>query len=296
MSVEEASRDGAESRRRGGVLSARTRRWLWFALAVAVIAFALFPIYWMIVTSLLPSSIVLSRHPPLLPPLDHVSFAAFVEVFRRRPVLTWLLNSALVVAGSTVASLVISALAGYSLSRFQTPAQKLAGAALLLTKMLPGSLIVVPFFVMFTTAHLIDTRAALIVANVSVGVPFATWMMKGFFDTLPRELEQAAAIDGCTPLQALWFVILPLARPGLAACGIYLAIVAWSEFVFARTLVTRSELWTVTVGLQSFVGEYLVDWPALMAAGVVSLAPMLVLFLLLEPFLVSGLTSGAVKQ
>jgi multiple sugar transport system permease protein len=272
------------------------QRWLWFALATATVALVLFPVYWMVVTSLLPSSVVLSRNPPLLPPLDKVSFAAFVEVFARRPVLTWIWNSALVVAGSTALSLVISALAGYSLSRFHTPAQKFAGAALLLTKMLPGSLIVIPFFVMFTTAHLIDTRWGLIVANVAVGVPFATWMMKGFFDTLPRELEQAAAIDGCTPMMALWHVILPLARPGLAACGIYLAIVAWSEFVFARTLVTKADLWTVTVGLQSFVGEYLVDWPALMAAGVVSLAPMFVLFLLLEPFLVSGLTSGAVKQ
>lgn len=277
-------------------MSTRVQRWLWFALAAVTVAFVLFPIYWMIVTSLLPSSIVLSRHPPLLPPLDHVSLDAFAGVFRRRPVLTWILNSTLVAVGSTIVSLVIATLAGYSLSRWQTRAQKVAGAALLLTKMLPGSLIVVPFFVMFTTAHLIDTRAALVAANVAVGVPFATWMMKGFFDTLPRELEQAAAIDGCTPLQALWYVILPLARPGLAACAIYLAIVAWSEFVFARTLVTKADLWTVTVGLQSFVGEYLVDWPALMAAGVVSLAPMLVLFLLLEPFLVSGLTSGAVKQ
>ena len=153
----------------------------------------------------------------------------------------------------------------------------------------------IPFFVMFTTLHLTDTVGGLILANVSVGVPFATWMMKGFFDTLPRELEQAAKIDGCTPLQALWLIVLPLARPGLAACGIYLAIVAWSEFVFARTLMTKPANWLVTVGLQSFVGEYLVEWPALMAAGVVSLIPMLVLFLLLEPFLVSGMTSGAVK-
>ena len=102
----------------------------------------------------------------------------------------------------------------------------------------------------------------------AVGVPFATWMMKGFFDTLPRELEQAAKIDGCVRIAgARGYVILPLARPGLAACGIYLAIVAWSEFVFARTLVTKPENWLVTVGLQSFVGEYLVEWPALMAAG-----------------------------
>jgi len=265
-------------------------------LAVLLVAIVLFPVYWMLVTSVLPSSIVLSRRPPLLPPLDAVSFAAYAEVFHRRPVLAWMTNSAMVVAGSTVVSLTVATLAGYSLSRFHTPAQRVAAATLLLSKMLPGSLVVVPFFVMFTTLHLTDSLAGLILANVSVGVPFATWMMKGFFDTLPRELEQAAKIDGCNELQALWFVILPLARPGLAACGIYLAIVAWSEFVFARTLVTKPANWLVTVGLQSFVGEYLVEWPALMAAGIVSLLPMFVLFVLLEPFLVSGLTSGAVKQ
>lgn len=277
-------------------MTASHRRWLLFALAVAVVAVVLFPIYWMFVTSVLPSSLVLSRNPPLLPPPDAMSFAAYAEVFRRRPVLTWLMNSTLVVVGSVAISLVISTLAGYSLSRFHTPAQRVAGATLLLSKMLPGSLIVIPFFLMFTTVGLIDSLWGLVAANIAVGVPFATWMMKGFFDTLPRELEQAASIDGCSPLQALWYVILPLARPGLAACGIYLAIVSWSEFVFARTLVTQPANWLVTVGLQSFVGEYLVDWPALMAAGVVSLLPMFVLFLLLEPFLVSGLTSGAVKQ
>lgn len=277
-------------------MSPRLRRYVFLILALLLVAFILFPVYWMLVTSVLPSSLVLSRAPPLLPPPDQVSLAAYVEVFRRRPVLTWIMNSAMVVAGSTLVSLVIATLAGYSLSRFHTPAQRVAGATLLLSKMLPGALIVVPFFVMFTTLHLTDTVPGLVLANVSVGVPFATWMMKGFFDTLPRELEQAAKIDGCTHLQALWLVVLPLARPGLAACGIYLAIVAWSEFVFARTLMTKPDNWLVTVGLQSFVGEYLVEWPALMAAGVVSLLPMLLLFLLLEPFLVSGMTSGAVKQ
>jgi multiple sugar transport system permease protein len=275
---------------------ARLRRYLALALAVLMVALVLFPVYWMFVTSVLPSRVVLSRDPPLLPPLSAMSFAAYVEVFNRRPVLTWILNSAAVVGGSTVMSLAIATLAGYSLSRYHTPAQRVAGATLLLTKMLPGSLISIPFFVMYSTMHLIDSLFGLMLANMAVGVPFATWMMKGFFDTLPRELEQAAAVDGASRMQALTLVILPLARPGLAACGIYLAIVAWSEFVFARTLVTKPGNWVVTVGLQSFVGEYLVDWPALMAAGVVSLIPMFVLFLLLEPFLVSGLTSGALKQ
>ncbi len=277
-------------------MTPRWHRWGFLALALLMVGIILFPVYWMLVTSVLPSSLVLSRQPPLIPPLDQMSFAAYVDVFTRRPVLRWILNSAMVVAGSTIVSLTIATLAGYSLSRFHTPAQRVAGATLLLSKMLPGSLIVIPFFVMFTTLHLIDNLLGLVIANIAVGVPFATWMMKGFFDTLPRELEQAAKIDGCTDMQALWYIVLPLARPGLAACGIYLAIVAWSEFVFARTLVTKPDNWLVTVGLQSFVGEYLVEWPALMAAGVVSLIPMLVLFLLLEPFLVSGMTSGAVKQ
>ena len=277
-------------------MTPRWHRYAFLALALLLVVIVLFPVYWMLVTSLLPSSLVLSRQPPLVPPLEAISLGAYSDVFHRRPVLTWMMNSAIVVAGSTLVSLAVATLAGYSLSRFRTPAQRVAGATLLLSKMLPGSLIVVPFFVMFTTLHLTDSLIGLVIANVSVGVPFATWMMKGFFDTLPRELEQAAKIDGCSELQALWLVILPLARPGLAACGIYLAIVAWSEFVFARTLVTKPENWLVTVGLQSYVGEYLVEWPALMAAGVVSLLPMLVLFLLLEPFLVSGMTSGAVKQ
>ena len=277
-------------------MTPRWHRYGFLALALLMVGIILFPVYWMLVTSVLPSSLVLSRQPPLIPPLDQVSLAAYVDVFTRRPVLRWIGNSAMVVAGSTIVSLTIATLAGYSLSRFHTPAQRVAGATLLLSKMLPGSLIVIPFFVMFTTLHLIDNLIGLVIANIAVGVPFATWMMKGFFDTLPRELEQAAKIDGCTDMQALWYIVLPLARPGLAACGIYLAIVAWSEFVFARTLVTKPDNWLVTVGLQSFVGEYLVEWPALMAAGVVSLIPMLVLFLLLEPFLVSGMTSGAVKQ
>jgi multiple sugar transport system permease protein len=266
------------------------------AAALALVATVLFPIYWMFVTSTLPTRLVLSREPPLLPPLSQMTFAAYVEVFGRRPIFTWLLNSVLVTVGSTLVSLVIAGLAGYSLSRFRTPAQQAAGFTLLVSKMLPGSLIVIPFFIMFSTLHLIDSLLGLVIANVAVGVPFATWMMKGFYDTIPREIESAAMVDGCSEIQALRLVVLPLSKPGLTACGIYLAIVSWSEFVFARTLVTKPENWLLTVGLQSFVGEYLVDWPALMAAGMISLLPMLVLFLLIEPYLVSGMTSGAVKQ
>ena len=263
--------------------------------AVLLVGLVLFPVYWMLVTASVPSHIVLSRQPPLLPQWNDMSFAAFTGVLDRRPVWTWLVNSLFVSGASVVLSLVIATLAGYSLSRFRSRAQEASGMTLLVSKMLPGSLIVIPFYIMFANAGLIDNRLALVIANTSVGVPFATWMMKGFFDGIPADLDAAARIDGCTRLQALLYVVLPAAKPGIAACAVYLFIVAWADFVFARTLVTDPRLWTVTTGLASFVGEHNIDWPGLMAAGTLSMLPVFILFLLLEPFLVSGLSAGSVK-
>jgi multiple sugar transport system permease protein len=273
----------------------RTRRsspLLGLVAALAACAL-LFPLYWMVVTAIMPTSETLSRDPALWPAWSKVDLRAFAEAFARKPLATWLLNSLLVTIGATAISLVIAALAGYSLSRFRTPAQQWTGLVLLLTKMLPGSLVVIPFFIMASTFHLIDSLFALMLANAAVGVPFATWLLKGFFDGIPRELEQAAMLDGCGHLGAFLRIVVPLARPGLAACAIYLAILSWSDFVFARTLINDQERWTITTGLVSFIGEHGIDWPALMAAGVISLAPMVVLFLLLEPFLVSGMTAGS---
>jgi multiple sugar transport system permease protein len=272
----------------------RTRSTLgWTALVALLTAILLFPLYWMLVTALVPTAQVLSRDPALVPALADMSLRAFVVAFTRRPLATWLGNSLLVTLGATTVSLVIAALAGYSLSRFRTRAQEWTGLTLLLTKMLPGSLIVIPFFIMASTFHLIDSLFVLMLANAAVGVPFATWLLKGFFDGIPRELEQAAMIDGCGHLTAFAYIIVPLARPGLAACAIYLAILTWSDFVFARTLINDQARWTVTTGLVSFIGEHAIDWPALMAAGVLTMVPMAVLFVLLEPFLVSGLTAGS---
>lgn len=264
-------------------------------VAVLVVAFILFPLYWMLVSALLPSQMVLSRTPPLLPDPRLFTLDAFQSVLLRRPVLTWMTNSVLVAFGSVAISLVCSTMAGYSLSRFRSPVQELGGFTLLVSKMLPGSLIVIPLFIMAATFGLIDSRFALMLANASVGVPFATWMMKGFFDGIPKDLDAAARVDGCGRLGVLWHVILPIARPGLGACSIYLFIVAWADFVFVRTLINKPNLWTLTVGLASFMGEHSVDWPQLMAAGTLSTIPMLILFLIFEPFLLEGMASGAVK-
>ena len=270
------------------------RRPILWTLGVGLLCLVfLFPFYWMLVTAVLPTSQVLAREPTLVPSLADISFRAFAVAFERKPLATWLTNSLLVTLGATAISLVISALAGYSLSRFRTRAQELTGLTLLLTKMLPGSLIVIPFFIMASTFHLIDSLWALMLANAAVGVPFATWLLKGFFDGIPRDLEQAAMIDGCGHLTAFLYIIIPLARPGLAACAIYLAILSWSDFVFAKTLINDQTRWTITTGMVSFIGEHGIEWSALMAAGVISMVPMIVLFILLEPFLVSGMTAGS---
>jgi len=270
------------------------RRPVLWTLGVGLLCLVfLFPFYWMLVTAVLPTSQVLAREPTLVPSLADISFRAFAVAFERKPLATWLTNSLLVTLGATTISLVISALAGYSLSRFRTRAQELTGLTLLLTKMLPGSLIVIPFFIMASTFHLIDSLWALMLANAAVGVPFATWLLKGFFDGIPRDLEQAAMIDGCGHLTAFLYIIIPLARPGLAACAIYLAILSWSDFVFAKTLINDQTRWTITTGMVSFIGEHGIEWSALMAAGAISMVPMIVLFVLLEPFLVSGMTSGS---
>lgn len=265
----------------------------WTLVVATLTAVLLFPLYWMVMTAVLPTSQVLAREPSLVPSLSDASLRAFATAFERRPLGTWLANSAMVTIGATVLSLLIAAPAGYSLSRFRTRAQELTGLTLLFTKMLPGSLIVIPFFIMATTLNLVDSLWALMLANAAVGVPFATWLLKGFFDGIPRELEQAAMIDGCSHLGAFVHVIVPLARPGLAACAIYLAILTWSDFVFARTLINDQARWTVTTGLVSFIGEHAIDWSALMAAGIVAMAPITILFVLLEPFLVSGMTAGS---
>jgi multiple sugar transport system permease protein len=264
------------------------------ALACAVVI--LFPVYWTFVSSVLPTAVVIVPNPPLIPPLAQASFDSYASVFAQKPVLRWFLNSAFVTIGSVIIALAISTLAGYSLSRYRTRGQQAAGFVLLASKMLPPTLIVIPFFIMFSTFGMIDSLWGLMLANAAVGVPFAAWLLKGFFDGIPVELEQAAMIDGCSELGALWRITMPLARPGMAASAVYLAIVTWADFVFARTLVTRPDNWVLTVGLQSFVGEHTVDWTMLMAAGSLSLLPVLVLFLLLEPFLVSGMTQGAVTS
>jgi multiple sugar transport system permease protein len=273
-----------------------TKKILVYCLAAAIILVLVFPIWWIFITSVLPTRVIRVVAPPLIPPLAELSFEAYTRVFELRPVGLWIRNSAVVAIPAVTMSIIISTMAGYSLSRLASRVQLAMGYSLFMVKVIPTTLLVIPLFLMFNAAGLIDSLVSLMIANAVVIIPFATWLMKSFFDSIPEELEQAAMVDGCTRLQALLKVILPLSRPGIAAIGVYSGILAWGDFVFARTLVHGGDKSTITVGVVGFIGEYTVDWSALMAAGFVSVLPMVILFVLLEPLLVSGLTGGAVKE
>ncbi|UCM86583.1 carbohydrate ABC transporter permease [Streptomyces marincola] len=273
----------------------RPRRWSLLALAIAATSVLMFPIYWMIMTSVVPSERLLVSEPPLVPPADATSFSAWTSVFRDVPVLEWMRNSAITTLGAAVISTVVSTLGGYSLSRFRTRGQQAMGFTLLFSRMLPGTLLIIPTFVLFANFGMVNNLWSVTLVNTAATVPFTTWLMKGFVDAVPVEIEQAAMIDGCGRAGALWRVIVPLLKPGIAATFTYASILTWGDFLFARTLMGNPDGWTVTVGIASFIGEFSVDWSGLMAVGLTSMVPMIILFLFLEPFLTKGMTTGSVK-
>ena len=263
---------------------------------IALLGFALvtlFPFYWMVMTAIMPTDAILSRSPSLLPDFSRIRFDAFVGIFARSAFPTWMMNSLIVGVLTTLFSVVVSTLAGYSLSRYSGVVQQSLGGMLLISKLIPASLILIPLFIIYNLIGIFDTYLGLVLANMTISVPLASWLMKGFFDRIPRELEQAAMIDGASQMQALRLIVLPLAKPGIAAATVYVMLNSWSEFIFARTLISSPERQVLTVGMQSFVGEQMVDWQLLMAAGTVSILPAIILFAFLEPFLVNGMTKGA---
>lgn len=258
-----------------------------------VCGLSLFPLYWMLVTALTPREALL-HYPPLLFP-QQPDFSAFERVLADRPLGLWMANSVFLTVVSMAAALVVSVFAAYSLSRFRSPLATALAFLLLATRMIPGTLLMVPLYVIFREWGLLDTRVALIISYTTFEIPFATWMLKGFFDGLPIDLEQAAEVDGCTPLGAFFRVSLPLAAPGIAASAIASAVLAWSDYEFARGLLSSPTNWPLTIGIHSLFGEHIVYWNDIMASSLLSVLPVIVLFLLVERYMVSGLTAGAVK-
>jgi len=265
---------------------------------VAVICFAmvlLFPIYWMIVTAVLPTSSVLSRNPALFPIGEQFDFSAFVSVITETNLLRWFFTSAVVTVGAALLSTALSVTTAYAMSRFSIRGRKSVAFTLLMGRVIPGTLLALPFFVLFQTVGLLDTTVAVILANTAAITPFTALMMKSYFDGIPRDLDESALVDGCGRLGVLIRILLPVSVPGIAACVGFAATSAWTDLLFSRTLLLSEDKWTVPMGIASMVGDVTINWNELMATGALSVLPVLVIYWFLQPFMISGMTAGSVK-
>ena len=268
------------------------QKYLWVTLALV---FALAPVYWMLTISLKSDVDQFASPPPWVgftPTLEHY-YDAFVE----RGFGQYLVTSAIVSVGSTLCALVIGTLAAYALARFELPwrLNRHLSLWILSTRMFPAIVTAVPLFLMMRDLRLLNTRASLIVVYTAFNLPFVVWMMRGFFADLPRDLEEAALVDGDSRLGALVRVVLPLVAPGLAATAVFCLIISWNEFLFALVLTQTDAAMTLPVGIAGRVTQYEIKWGVMSAAAAVALVPILVFALALQKYLVRGLSLGAVK-
>ncbi|MFD0714276.1 carbohydrate ABC transporter permease [Paenibacillus sp. GCM10027626] len=253
----------------------------------------LIPALWMVSTSLKPSESVVS--PPLTWIPDTITLNSFVKIWKDYPFGNYFVNSVYIVIVATVISLFFSALAGYGTSRFHFRGKGSFLTFLLMTQMFPSIMLLIPFYKVLKTFGLIDTHFGLIVVYISFTIPFCTWMMMGYFQSIPKELDSAAMIDGCSRLRTFVQIILPLSLPGLSATAIYAFLVGWNEYMFAFILTTSENMKTLPVGIAQLNGFYKIEWNDMMAASIVSSMPLILLFLFLQKYFISSLTAGAVK-
>lgn len=261
---------------------------------ILILGFGIGPFLAALVTSFLPVGTFVTVENPF-ESISNFSMVNYSELFTEYHFPTWFINSTIVSVVSTLISIFCSCLAGYSLSRFKVAGRRSAEMMLLISQMMPVAAIIIPLYVIISRFALTNTLISLILVNNAITIPFSTMMMRSFFDSIPRELEDAALTDGCTPLMVLRYITLPLVRPGLFATAIFAFTLCWQEFLFAVTFNTSDTLRTLTTGMASVKERNMVNWGILSAAVVVATIPVAILFALVQKQFVHGLTKGALK-
>ena len=259
---------------------------------LAIVLFAIGPYLWMLLTSLRVEATLFSPQRTLLP--DSLTTANYLRLFTKTSFSINLLHSLVVALGTVLLGLALSVTAAYAFSRYRFAGRRLLMLTFLLVNMFPIILLIIPLFVTMRVLGILDTHLALVLAHATFSIPFATWMMTSYFDAIPRSLDEAALVDGCTPVGAMLKVALPLALPGVIATAIYIFITSWNEYLYASILAGQ-QVRTLTVAVQTLIGEYEIAWGLLTAGGVVGALPVTVLFLLIQKRLIAGMTQGAVK-
>jgi multiple sugar transport system permease protein len=278
-----------------GAARSRMARWLKYVLLALAVLTAVTPVYWMVTISL-KSEVDQFAAPPrwfkFAPTLAHYYDAFYTRAFGQ-----YLLTSVTVAILSTIFALTLGTLAAYGLSRFRLRANldRRLSMWILSTRMFPPIVTAVPLFLMMRDLRLLNTISSLVIVYTALNLPFVVWMMRGFFRELPRELEEAAMVDGDSRLGALVRVVLPLVTPGLAATAVFCLIVSWNEFLLALVLTQTDASMTLPVGIAGRVTQYEIKWGVMSAAGVVAMIPILVFAMAVQRYLVRGLSLGAVK-
>ncbi|MFC3073512.1 carbohydrate ABC transporter permease [Shinella pollutisoli] len=252
----------------------------------------LLPFFWMVSVSLKPPTEPFAIPARLWP--DDPTIDNYVTAFRPE-FRTYFLNSLVVSLSTVVITVTLGLLAAYSFTRAQLAAISALVGLVVLAQMFPHSAIIIPIYKMMRGANLLNTYWSLILAYVSVTLPVAIWMLRGFLLKLPAALEESAAIDGAGPLRVFWDIVVPLSRPGLIATAVYVLIVTWQEFLFALSFTSTKEMRTLPVGLNDFIGQYGIRYGELMASSVMVSLPVMAVFFFLQRYFVAGITAGAVK-
>jgi ABC-type glycerol-3-phosphate transport system permease component len=262
-------------------------------LMLVLASLVLLPFLWTMATSFKPLTEVNKYPPEWFSP--NMSFEPYRDMFFYLPFSTYTVNSLVVAGSATVLTLLMGSLAGFAFARFKFPGKRIVLLLFLLSQMLPGASVIIPLFQLVTEAGLYDTLIGLILVHTAIMLPFVIWLLYGFFSGIPREVEDAALIDGCSRVSALWRVILPLALPGLGATALFAFLGSWNEFFFSLLLTTSDAARTVPVGIGLFVGEFQDVWNQMSAAAVLFSIPPLLLFLLMRKTFVKGLAAGAIQ-
>ncbi len=255
----------------------------------------IFPLLWMISTSFKPINEIFTKIPrwiPKNPTFDNYTFLLFDTDY-----LVFFKNSIKISIITTFAALIVAIFAGYSLSRFNFKGRAYFGVLIIAVQMFPYVLLVIPLFTVMRTLGLVDTHISLVIAYGTFALPFSAWMLKGYFDTIPISLEDAAIIDGCSRLQVLYKIVLPLSAPGLVAVAMFAFILAWQEYIYALAFTRSSNMRTLTIGLAMMQGQHgRISWGQIMAGSFLACIPPILVFTFLQRFIVQGFTRGAVKE
>lgn len=258
-----------------------------------IITFLVAPFLWIFITSLKPEANIITRNVQYIP--QKITLENYTALFKRLPFALYFRNSFVVAFLTSFFSVAVASLAAYSSSRFNFKGKGLFIVVLLSIYLFPSVLLLLPLYETMNSLKLLDTHIGLTIAYMSFSIPFAVWLLKGFFDSIPKELEEAAMVDGCTRTSSFIRVILPVSIPALSATFVRTFITAWNEYLFALMLTQTVSSRTLPIGLQTFIGQFRMNWGLLTAGGVLIIIPVIIMFAYIQKYLIHGLTAGAVK-